>query len=136
MNPDLSRLQPYPFEKLNALKAGITPPAALDHIALSIGEPKHDFPRWIVDIISENADGFGKYPVNEGTPGLLRAICDWVQRRYGVTLDPTQQIMALNGTREGLYNAMMALCPETKGDKRPVVLIPNPFYYFFLQNPQ
>ena len=52
MHRDLELLQPYPFEKLNALKAGITPPASLAHIALSIGEPKHSTPTFVTDLTS------------------------------------------------------------------------------------
>ena len=125
-----SNLPEYAFPRLRGLLDVHAPGGDVLH--MTIGEPRHEFPSWIVDIISENSDGFGKYPVNEGTPGLLRAICDWVQRRYGVTLDPERNVMALNGTREGLYNAMMALCPETKCGKQPVVLIPNPFYQVYM----
>jgi len=123
-------LPEYAFPRLRGLLDVHAPGGDVLH--MTIGEPRHEFPSWIVDIISENSDGFGKYPVNEGTPGLLRAICDWVRRRYGVTLDPERNVMALNGTREGLYNAMMALCPETKRGKQPVVLIPNPFYQVYM----
>lgn len=125
-----SNLPEYAFPRLRGLLDVHAPGGDVLH--MTIGEPRHEFPSWIVDIISENSDGFGKYPVNEGTPGLLRAICDWVQRRYGVTVDPERNVMALNGTREGLYNAMMALCPETKRGKQPVVLIPNPFYQVYM----
>jgi len=65
-------------------------------------------------------------------PALLEATTDWVARRYGVTLDPATRVMALNGTREGLYNAMMALCPETKRGGKPIVLVPNPFYQVYM----
>jgi len=82
-------------------------------------------------VIADNAAGFGKYPPNEGTPELLTAIAGWVQRRYGVALDPAAQIMVLNGTREGLFNSAIALCPETKNAKVPVILTPNPFYQVY-----
>ena len=78
---------------------------------MTIGEPKHAFPDWVTDVIVKNAAGFNSYPPNEGSPELRSAIAGFVQRRYGVTLDPDSQVMALNGTREGLYNAAMALCP-------------------------
>ena len=81
--------------------------------------------------IAEHGADFGKYPPNDGTPELLTAIAAWIARRYGVTVDPATQIMALNGTREGLFNAAIALCPETKGGKTPVVLTPNPFYQVY-----
>ena len=89
------------------------------------------FPRGSPTSSRANRPGFGRYPTNEGTPELLGAIADWVQRRYGVTLDPDTQIMALNGTREGLYNAAMALCPETKNGEGPAILSPNPFYQVY-----
>ena len=79
----------------------------------------------------EHAAGFNSYPPNDGAPELRQAIAGFVQRRYGVALDADAQVMALNGTREGLYNVAMALCPETKNGKRPVVLSPNPFYQVY-----
>lgn len=101
-------------------------------IHMTIGEPKHVFPQWVTDIITENAAGFNSYPPNDGAPALREAIAGFVDRRYGVRLDPDTQVMALNGTREGLYNAVMALCPETKGTKKPAILMPNPFYQVYM----
>jgi aspartate/methionine/tyrosine aminotransferase len=125
-----SNLPEYAFPRLRALLDQHEPGADVVH--MTIGEPKHAFPDWITRIIADNADGFGTYPVNEGCPPLLEAITGWITRRYGVTLDPRSNVMALNGTREGLYNAMMALCPETKRGGRPKVLIPNPFYQVYM----
>ncbi|WP_299859755.1 aminotransferase class I/II-fold pyridoxal phosphate-dependent enzyme [uncultured Roseobacter sp.] len=101
-------------------------------IHMTIGEPKHAFPAWVMDVIAQNAAGFNNYPPNDGAPELRVAICGFVNRRYGVPLDPDTQVMALNGTREGLYNAVMALCPETKNGQRPTVLMPNPFYQVYM----
>ncbi len=98
---------------------------------MTIGEPRHAMPPFVAEVLAANIDGFAKYPPNEGTPELLAAIAAWVSRRYGVALDPARQIMALNGTREGLFNAALALCPEQKNGKRPVVLMPNPFYQVY-----
>ncbi len=98
---------------------------------MTIGEPKHAFPAWITDIIVENAEGFGKYPPNEGAPELRAAISQWITRRYGVTTDPETQVLALNGTREGLFNAALALCPEQVRGQKPVILTPNPFYQVY-----
>ncbi|GGL54440.1 aminotransferase class I/II-fold pyridoxal phosphate-dependent enzyme [Wenxinia marina] len=99
-------------------------------IAMTIGEPQHPFPEWIGDILADSVEGFGAYPPNEGTPELLAAIAGWLTRRYSVVLGP-DRLIVLNGTREGLYNAAMALCPETKNGARPAVLIPNPFYQVY-----
>ncbi|SEL57775.1 Aspartate/methionine/tyrosine aminotransferase [Roseovarius azorensis] len=125
-----ANLPAYAFPRLRSLLDAHAPGGEVVH--MTIGEPRHEFPRWIVDVIAEYADGFGQYPVNEGMPSLLEAAADWVGRRYGVTLDPGNRVMALNGTREGLYNAMMALCPEKKRGLRPVVLLPNPFYQVYM----
>ena len=125
-----SNLPEYAFPRLRALLDSHKPGG--DTLHMTIGEPKHPFPAWITDVISNHAHEFGNYPVNEGTPELRQSICDWVKRRYKVTLKPDTQVMALNGTREGLYNAMMALCPEAKNGKWPMVLIPNPFYQVYM----
>ena len=101
-------------------------------IHMTIGEPKHAFPAWVTDVITENAAGFNSYPPNDGSPQLRGAISDWIDRRYGVKMDADTQVMALNGTREGLYNAVMALCPETKNGQRPAILMPNPFYQVYM----
>jgi aspartate/methionine/tyrosine aminotransferase len=125
-----SNLPAYAFPRLRALLDAHAPGGEVVH--MTIGEPKHAFPGWIVDEIAAHAEGFGQYPVNEGAPALLTAAGDWVARRYGVRLDPATRLMALNGTREGLYNAMMALCPEAKRGKQPLVLVPNPFYQVYM----
>ncbi|NIZ12965.1 aminotransferase class I/II-fold pyridoxal phosphate-dependent enzyme [Phaeobacter sp. HF9A] len=125
-----AHLPPYAFPRLRALLDHHAPGGDVVH--LTIGEPKHAFPAWVTDVITENAAGFNSYPQNEGTDELRGAMADWAAQRYGVTLDPATRLMALNGTREGLYNAAMALCPEQKNGQRPVVLIPNPFYQVYM----
>lgn len=101
-------------------------------IHMTIGEPKHEFPQWVTDEIVKHAVGFNSYPPNDGAPVLRQAIAGFINRRYGVPVDPDTQVMALNGTREGLYNAVMALCPETTSGKKPAVLMPNPFYQVYM----
>ena len=103
-------------------------PGGGEVLSLTIGEPRHDWPPFVTHLVAAHTEGFGKYPPNNGTPELLQAMADWVGRRFGVSLSPDTQVMALNGTREGLYNAAMALCPETKAGRKPLVLVPNPFY--------
>jgi len=125
-----SNLPAYAFPRLRALLDAHAPGGEVVH--MTIGEPKHAFPDWITEEIAANADGFGQYPVNEGMPALLEAAAGWLERRYGVALDPETRLMALNGTREGLYNAMMALSPEVKRGRRPAVLVPNPFYQVYM----
>lgn len=124
-----STLPEYAFPRLRRLLDAHAPGGDVLH--MTIGEPRHAFPGWVAGIIAAHAAEFGNYPVNEGSAGLRGAFCDWVGRRYGVTLDPQTDVMALNGTREGLCNAMMALCPEDRGG-RPRVLVPNPFYQVYM----
>jgi len=125
-----SNLPAYAFPRLRALLDPHAPGGDVLH--MTIGEPKHAFPAWVADVIAEHSAEFNKYPPNEGSPELLQSIATWLQARYGVGANPAEQIMALNGTREGLYNAAMALCPETLGGKPPVILIPNPFYQVYM----
>lgn len=129
--PDrFSNLPEYAFPRLRALLDVHAPGGDVVH--MSIGEPKHAFPVWIKDVIAENAHLFNNYPANDGTPALRQAFSDWVGRRYGVTLDPERQVMPLNGTREGLYNVAMALCPGEKNGRQAAVLMPNPFYQVYM----
>lgn len=123
-------LPPYAFPRLRTLLAPHAPGG--EPVQLTIGEPQHKFPAWVIDVITENAAGFNKYPPNEGSEALRVSMTDWVARRYGVSLDPETRVMALNGTREGLYNAAMALCPEEKNGQKPVILVPNPFYQVYM----
>ena len=129
--PDrFSNLPAYAFPRLRSLLDSHAPGG--DVIHMTIGEPKHAFPQWVTDVILENAAGFNSYPQNEGSDALREAIAGWIHRRYGVKMDPATQIMTLNGTREGLFNAAVALVPEVKGDGRPAVLCPNPFYQVYM----
>ncbi|MDJ0993376.1 MAG: aminotransferase class I/II-fold pyridoxal phosphate-dependent enzyme [Dinoroseobacter sp.] len=124
-----SSLPEYAFPRLRALLDVHAPGA--DPCAMTIGEPQHKFPDWIADTLSAVLPLFNKYPPNDGSDNLRDAIAAWVDRRYGVALDPGSDIMALNGTREGLFNAALALCPETKNGARPVIAVPNPFYQVY-----
>ena len=122
-------LPAYAFPRLRALLD--VHEGGGEAVHMTIGEPKHAFPAWIGDIIAENIGDFGRYPPNAGTPELRQSICDWVMRRYAVPLVAETQVCNLNGTREGLYNAAMALVPEQKNGMQPVIAVPNPFYQVY-----
>jgi len=131
MFPDrFSNLPAYAFPRLRALLDRHQPGGAVTH--MTIGEPKHAFPSWVTDIITENAAGFNSYPPNDGSPELQTAITDWLSHRFGVKLASDTQILALNGTREGLFNACMALVPEKVRGEQPLILLPNPFYQVYM----
>jgi aspartate/methionine/tyrosine aminotransferase len=123
-----SSLPDYAFPRLRKLLDAHAPGA--EPVAMTIGEPRHPMPDFVAEVMAANINGFAVYPPNDGTPELLAAISGWVHRRYGVDLTE-DRLMVLNGTREGLFNAAVALCPETKGGKKPVVLMPNPFYQVY-----
>ena len=97
-----------------------------DVINMTIGEPKHKFPDWVVPALMDAVAGFNSYPDNNGTEQLRGSICEFLKRRYQVSMKADSQVMVLNGTREGLFNAVVALCPT--GSK---ILIPNPFYQVY-----
>ncbi|MFZ1728428.1 MAG: aminotransferase class I/II-fold pyridoxal phosphate-dependent enzyme [Albidovulum sp.] len=123
-----SNLPEYAFPRLRNLLDAHKPGG--DPIAMSIGEPRHPLPDFVGPTLAAHLEDFGKYPPNEGSPGLLAAISGWLMLRYGVTAGP-DRIMVLNGTREGLFDACLALCPEIKNGQQPVVAMPNPFYQVY-----
>lgn len=129
MNPRLNQLQPYPFQKLRELFAGVTPNPAFSAINLSIGEPKHATPSFIKDALIDNLHGLSNYPVTQGSEALREAIADWCLMRYEVDLDSATQILPVNGSREALFSFAQAIIDPTKHVKR--VLSPNPFYQIY-----
>lgn len=128
MNPRLALLQPYPFQKLRELFAGVHPPA-LSPVNLSIGEPKHATPQFILDTLMQRLDGLANYPTTQGTPALREAIAGWLQRRYGLEdIHAESQVLPVNGSREALFAFAQAVIDPT-GDA--VVISPNPFYQIY-----
>ena len=123
-----SNLPEYTWPRLRALLDPHAPGG--DPINMTIGEPRHAFPDFVGSILQEHLAGFAKYPANNGSEPLLEAIRDWLNGRYGVDVAP-DRIMALNGTREGLFNAAVALSPAEKNGQQAAILIPNPFYQVY-----
>lgn len=131
MNPDLQKLQPYPFEKLNALKAQCQP-AVEGHIALSIGEPKHEAPGFVLASISNNLNEINRYPLTRGSLKLRSTITNWLIRRFKLSsdrLDPEQHILPVTGTREALFS--FAQCFVDRSVDGALILMPNPFYQIY-----
>ena len=129
MNPDLDALKPYPFEKLAALKAGVTPPEGLAHVPLTIGEPQHaPFPAALTTLVEHQAE-FARYPATAGLPELREAIGGWATRRFGLAgLDPERQVLPVNGTREAIFAFVQAALDRTRPAR---VAMPNPFYQIY-----
>jgi N-succinyldiaminopimelate aminotransferase len=129
MNPDLARLQPYPFERLRQLLAGCTAPAHLAPINLSIGEPRHATPQIIKDALVAHLGGLANYPLTAGTDALRAAIAAWLTRRYALpALDAATQVLPVNGSREALFSFAQAVVDRSRD---AVVVAPNPFYQIY-----
>jgi N-succinyldiaminopimelate aminotransferase len=130
LNPLLGRLQPYPFEKLRALLAGVTPNPALRPINLSIGEPKHPTPELVKAALAGSLEGLASYPATAGTPALREAIAAWLMRRYALAaVDAATQVLPVNGSREALFAFAQTVIDPTGGAAR--VACPNPFYQIY-----
>ncbi len=133
MNPLLSKLQPYPFERLRGLTQGVTPNPAFRPISLGIGEPKHPTPAFIKEAVTASLDGLASYPATAGEPALRQACAAWVQRRYGLTLNADTQILPVNGSREALFALAQVVIDPTQHQAQggPTVVSPNPFYQIY-----
>ena len=131
MNPDLSKLQPYPFEKLNQLKAGVRPATHAAHIALSIGEPKHPTPPFIIDTLTRELSGLSAYPATKGVLPLRASIAAWLTQRFqlpAASIDPERHVLPVSGTREALFAFAQTVVERSI---QPLVLMPNPFYQIY-----
>ena len=129
MNPLLSRLHPYPFERLRALTKDIVPNPALGPIGLGIGEPRHATPELIKQAITENLKGLASYPATAGEPALRQTIAAWLMRRYGVAVDPMTQVLPVGGSREALFALAQTVIDPTR--LGATVVCPNPFYQIY-----
>jgi N-succinyldiaminopimelate aminotransferase len=130
MNPDLQKLQPYPFQKLAALFGEVRPNPDYRPISLSIGEPKHATPQFIKDALTAGLDGLANYPTTAGSDALRGTIANWLGTRYGIpALDAKTQVLPVNGSREALFAFAQAVIDRSRPD--PVVVSPNPFYQIY-----
>ena len=139
MNPDLDKLHPYPFEKLSTLKKGVTPNPDVEHIALSIGEPKHKAPEFVMEHLQQQLSGVSAYPLTKGIPELRQAICEWLTQRFNLPVDslnPEHHVIPVNGTREALFAFAQAVIDRNRAPlhdplQAPLVIMPNPFYQIY-----
>jgi N-succinyldiaminopimelate aminotransferase len=130
MNPDLQRLQPYPFQKLAALFREVQPNPDYRAISLSIGEPKHPTPQFIREALTNNLDGLANYPTTAGSNALRSTIANWLAARYGIPApNADTQVLPVNGSREALFSFAQTVVDHSKDN--PVVVCPNPFYQIY-----
>ncbi|MBL8398537.1 MAG: succinyldiaminopimelate transaminase [Candidatus Accumulibacter sp.] len=131
MNPQLSKLQPYPFEKLRQLFVGVVANPGLREIRLSIGEPRHPTPALIKEALVAGLDGLAHYPTTLGSAELRRVIAVWLQRRYALpAIDSETEVLPVNGSREALFAFAQAVI-DGRGAETPLVVCPNPFYQIY-----
>lgn len=134
MNSRLASLQPYPFQRLAQLIQGISPPAGKSAIRLSMGEPQHAAPAFVLEALKANLAGLSNYPVTMGTTELRQAIAHWATRRFHlnkVALLPERHVLPVAGTREALFSIAQAVIDRRVNSQRPSVIMPNPFYQIY-----
>ena len=129
MNPVLQRLQPYPFERLKQLFSTVSPSAKYPPISLGIGEPRHATPQLVLDALAASTEALSSYPATAGLPALRQSCANWVQRRYGLALNPDNQILPINGSREALFAFAQTVVDGSKTGA--TVVCPNPFYQIY-----
>jgi N-succinyldiaminopimelate aminotransferase len=130
MNPRLALLQPYPFERLRALLADLTPPKGIAPISLGLGEPQHPTPQLLKDALIANLGGLARYPLTLGLPELREALAAWIARRYGLDpIDPAREVIPVGGSREALFSIAQAVVDPSETDA--LVVSPNPFYQIY-----
>lgn len=132
MNPNLQQLQPYPFQRLTDLCKDITPDNTLENINLSIGEPKHPPPEFVLESLRENLSGVVKYPPTAGSITLRSAIANWASNRFQLpadSLSAEHNVLPVNGTREALFAIAQCLFDPTS--QKNLILMPNPFYQIY-----
>lgn len=131
MNPGLARLQAYPFERLRALLADARP-APLPPISLSIGEPRHAPPEFVLAALARNLAQLDSYPATRGLPTLRQAMADALDRRclpgMGSQVDPERMVLPVNGTREALFALVQAVVDPTRA---ALAVMPNPGYQIY-----
>jgi N-succinyldiaminopimelate aminotransferase len=128
MHQHLDHLHPYPFQKLSALLRDVAPPADKPHIALSIGEPRHPPPAFVLQELSANLDSISRYPVTRGSDNLRQAIADWLSTRFKAKVSADTQVLPVNGTREALFAFAQCVVDNSKD---AAVIMPNPFYQIY-----
>ncbi len=134
MNSRLAGLQPYPFEKLAELIRGLSPPSGKSAIRLSMGEPQHAAPPFVLEALRTNLNGLSHYPVTKGGIALRQTIARWANRRFKLNkapLDPERHVLPCAGTREALFSIAQAVIDRRAHAEQPVVIMPNPFYQIY-----
>lgn len=128
MNPDLERLQAYPFERLKALLDSRQAPDK-SAIKLSIGEPAHPPPAFVLERLRDSLGEIARYPATKGDATLREAMANWLCQRFQLpSLNPETEVLPVSGTREALFAVAQACIDRSQ---QPLVISPNPFYQIY-----
>ena len=132
MNHNLTHLHPYPFAKMATLLADSTPANGYSEIKLGIGEPKHEPPAFVLDVLRENLDKISRYPTTNGLFELRQTIAHWLEKRFFLShVDANSQVLPVMGTREAIFSFVQAVVNHDAPDTQPTVVMPNPFYQIY-----
>ena len=132
MNHNLTHLHPYPFAKMATLLADSTPANGYSEIKLGIGEPKHEPPAFVLDVLRENLDKISRYPTTNGLFELRQTIAHWLEKRFFLShVDANSQVLPVMGTREAIFSFVQAVINHDASDAQPTVVMPNPFYQIY-----
>ena len=129
-SPARADLGRSPFVRLRELLGDAAPgkPA----ISLAVGEPQHAVPSFVGPVLAAHIEEFGRYPMNKGLDEFVPGRGGLARRRLFKLprpIDPANEVLVLNGSREGLFLAAIAAARWVSGRRgRPAMLIPNPFY--------
>lgn len=156
MNHNLTTLHPYPFAKMATLLADSTPAHNYSEIKLGIGEPKHEPPAFVLDVLRENLDKISQYPTTNGIFELRQTIAHWLEKRFFLNhLNPHSQVLPVMGTREAIFSLVQAVIDHSQTElseaesnqlalnnqpaaqqsqkvvQAPTIVMPNPFYQIY-----
>jgi N-succinyldiaminopimelate aminotransferase len=122
-----------PFTRIRRLLDGVAAGHARP-IEMMVGEPRETMPAFVTDKMIEAKDTLAKYPPIRTSEELRNTIGAWIERRYGIagTIDPLRHVHPLNGSREGLFFAILPAVGRKVVEGRPLVLLPNPMYHAYL----
>jgi N-succinyldiaminopimelate aminotransferase len=143
MNHNLQALHPYPFAKMSDLLANSKPNPSYSEIKLGIGEPKHEPPAFVLDVLQQNLDSLSRYPTTNGTFELRQTIAHWLEKRFFLHhVDAYKQVLPVMGTREAIFSFVQAVIDHSDNYSNnsdnhseetspPMVVMPNPFYQIY-----
>ena len=122
LNPVLAELGSYPIATIRG-RALARRQAGLPVIDFSIGDPREPTPEFIADALRNGVPEVSQYPTAAGRGALRDAVAAYVERRFGVVVDPGTQVLPTSGSKEAIFNTPFAFIDTKAND---VVVYPSP----------